>query len=105
MSRQLRHLGCQVLTAVNGREALDIFRTHCVEIDCVILDLMMPEMGGEETFRALRAVRKDARGILSSGFAEEDATSSRVASELAGFLQKPYTLEQLRQALDQARQG
>jgi CheY-like chemotaxis protein len=68
----------------------------------VILDLMMPEMGGEETFLALRKLRSDVRVILSSGYNEQDVTQRFVGKGLSGFVQKPYTLANLRSALKRA---
>jgi len=83
----LAQLGFQVLTATNGREGLKAFRTHGAEITCVILDLMMPEMGGEETFLALRKLRSDVRVILSSGYNEQDVTQ-RLSARTIGIRPK-----------------
>jgi PAS domain S-box-containing protein len=101
-SAMLAQLGFQVLTAVNGREGLKIFRTHGAEITGVILDLMMPEMGGEEAFLELRKLRSDVRVILSSGYNEQDVTQRFVGKGLSGFVQKPYTVANLRSALKRA---
>lgn len=101
-SKMLKQLGFRVITAVNGLEGLKVFRTHRDEIACVILDLTMPEMGGEETFRELRKLRSDVRVILSSGYNEQDVTQQFVGRGLAGFIQKPYTVASLRSALKRA---
>jgi CheY-like chemotaxis protein len=101
-SDMLEHLGFQVLTANNGREGLNVFQTHGNEIACVILDLTMPEMGGEEAFRELQKLRSDVRVILSSGYNEQDVTQRFVGRGLAGFIQKPYTVANLRSALSRA---
>jgi len=101
-SAMLEKLGFQVLTADNGREGLNVFRTHQVEIICVLLDLMMPEMGGEETFRELRNLKSDVRVIMSSGYNEQDVTQRFVGRGLTGFIQKPYTLANLRCVLQSA---
>ena len=69
-------------------------------MDCVILDLTMPEMGGEEVFRELRRLRSDICVILSSGYNEEDVTQRFVGQGLAGFIQKPYTSAKLRVTLN-----
>lgn len=100
-SAMLIQLGFQVLTAGNGREGVEVFRTHGAEITCVILDLMMPEMGGEETFRELRKLRGDIPVILSSGYNEQDVTQRFVGRGLSGFIQKPYTVASLRSVLKQ----
>jgi len=81
---------------------MKIFRTHEAEIACVILDLTMPEMSGEETFRELRNLRSDIRVILSSGYNEQEVTQRFVGRGLSGFIQKPYTIANLRNALNRA---
>ncbi len=101
-SAMLVKLGCRVLTANNGLEGLEVFRTHGSEITCVILDLMMPEMGGEETFRELRKLRSDIPVILSSGYNEQDVTQRFAGRGLTGFIQKPYTMANLRSAIYRA---
>lgn len=95
----LAQLGFKVLTAINGREGLKIFHAHGAEVACVILDLTMPEMGGEETLQELRNLRSDVPVILSSGYNEQDVTQRFVGKGLAGFIQKPYTLANLRNVL------
>jgi PAS domain S-box-containing protein len=101
VSQMLRHLGFQVMTATNGREALSTFKTH-PEVACVILDLTMPEMGGEEAFRELRNIRSDVPVIMSSGYNEQEVTQRFVGRGLAGFIQKPFTTAKLRSALSSA---
>ena len=93
-------LGFRCLTAANGQEGLEVFRKHKAEIDCVILDLTMPEMGGEEVFRELRRLQSDVCVILSSGYNEEDVTQRFIGQGLAGFVQKPYTSSKLRITLN-----
>ena len=93
----LGRLGLKVLTAAHGREGLEIFRARGREIDCVLLDLTMPGMGGEEAFQELRRLRRDVRVVLSSGYDEQDATQQFVGKGLAGFIQKPYTVAKLQE--------
>lgn len=99
-AQMLDGLGFKVLTAADGREGLEVFREHDGKIDCVILDLTMPEMGGEEVFHELRRLRSDLCVILSSGYNEEDVTQRFVGQGLAGFVQKPYTSAKLRLTLN-----
>lgn len=93
--RMLERFGFTVLTAANGREALEIFRGHADEIICVILDLTMPHMDGEEAFRELQAVRDNVRVIMSSGYNEQEITHRFPGKGPAGFIQKPYQMEDL----------
>ncbi|MEW6660206.1 MAG: cache domain-containing protein [Thermodesulfobacteriota bacterium] len=99
-SQMLTILGFQVLAAATGQEALEAFQKGVNEIDCVILDLTMPEMGGEEVFRQLRQLRSDVCVILSSGYNEQEVTQRFVGKGLAGFIQKPYTMANLQVILN-----
>ena len=100
----LEKLGFTVLTAEDGRAALEVFRSPVDEIVVVLLDLTMPHLDGEETFRELRRIRPDVRVILSSGYNEQETTNRFAGKGLAGFLQKPYGLrplgEKIRQVLE-----
>ena len=95
-AQMLDGLGFKVLTAADGREGLEVFRQHDGEMDCVILDLTMPEMGGEEVFRELRRLRSDLCVILSSGYNEEDVTQRFVGQGLGGV--HPEALHQCQAA-------
>jgi two-component system, cell cycle sensor histidine kinase and response regulator CckA len=99
-SRMLDLLGFKVLTAAGGREGLEVFQGSPDVIDCVILDLIMPEMNGEEVFRELRLLRPDVRVILSSGFNAQEMTQQFVGQGLAGFIQKPYRVTDLQEVLN-----
>ena len=72
---------------------------HAADIVAVVLDLEMPRMDGVATFGELRRVRAEAPVVLSSGYTERDATSRFSDAGLRGFLQKPYTAAQLRDAV------
>jgi len=99
--QMLQHLCLTVLTAEDGTQGLEIFRERSTEIDCVILDLTMPHMDGEETFRELRRVSSEVRVILSSGYNEQEVTQRFVGKGLAGFIQKPYTMAPLKKVIDE----
>ena len=64
-------------------------------IALVLLDMTMPKMDGEETFRALREIRNDVRVVLTSGYGEEDATRRFTVGGLAGFIEKPFEFNKL----------
>jgi len=93
--RILEHLGFEVLLAENGQQAIEIFKDNADAIKVVLLDLTMPHMGGEETFDAIRQIRPDVPVVLSSGYPEERAKAGFRGQELAGFVQKPYTVNAL----------
>lgn len=88
--RSLKHLGFSVLQATDGREAVAIFREYQGEIRLVLLDMMMPGLGGTETFHQLRQVDPNVRVILMSGYNEQEATNAFTGKGLAGFIQKPF---------------
>jgi two-component system, cell cycle sensor histidine kinase and response regulator CckA len=101
--RMLERMGFRVILAVDGSAALEEFRAHREEITCVIMDLTMPRMDGEEAFREMRRLDPGVRVLLSSGFNEQEAIQRFVGKGIAGFIQKPYQLaalgEQLRKIL------
>jgi nitrogen-specific signal transduction histidine kinase len=100
--RMVEQLGFSALAAGDGEEAVRLYRERAEEIACVLLDLTMPKMNGEETFRELRKVRPEVRVVLSSGYSEENATERFAGLGLAGFLQKPYQLETMTAVLRRA---
>jgi len=96
----LTRSGYDVLTAVDGRQAVGMYKRHAEDIDVVLLDMTMPHMGGKEAFRQIREIRPDAKIILCSGYSEQDARGRFGATGLAGFLQKPYELDKLTRILN-----
>ena len=97
----MRALGFQVITATDGRDALDKFREN-PDISVVILDLTMPHMDGEQCFRELRQVAPQVKVIMSSGFSEHEVAQKFAGKGLAGFIQKPYRLSDLQEILRRA---
>jgi CheY-like chemotaxis protein len=98
----LEALGFRVLLAKDGVEAVARFQADPGAIDLVLMDLTMPRMDGREAFQAIRRIRPDARVVLSSGYTEQESVQAFMGQGLAGFLQKPYTLQALRAALQKA---
>ena len=70
---------------------MELYRVLGDKIDVVLLDMTMPVMGGEETFRQLKALRPDISVVLSSGYNEVEAVRRFAGKGLAGFIQKPYS--------------
>ena len=95
----LERNGWSVLPARNGAQAVEIFERLGHEVTVVILDLAMPVMGGEEALDRLKAIRAGVPVILSTGYGEDEATRRFAGKDVAGFLQKPYTVEQLMEAI------
>jgi PAS domain S-box-containing protein len=97
----VERLGHEALEAADGEAALVLFRQR-PEIACVLLDLTMPRLGGLETFREMRRLRPGVRVILASGYSEVDAVQRFVGEGLAGFVQKPFRMADLKARLDLA---
>jgi CheY-like chemotaxis protein len=102
----LETLGYQALEATNGNEALTAFEQHSPEIDMVLTDLVMPEMGGQALFHALRQQDPTIRVLVMSGHPldEQDREDLR-AQGLDSWLPKPPDLEQLAQVVARALEG
>jgi len=103
--RMLASLGFTVITAADGREALAVYAEHRDEITLVLLDLTMPHMDGEQTFRELRLIDPGVRVVMSSGYAQNDITARFAGKGLVGFVHKPYSLAELRDQLRAALEG
>ncbi len=100
--RALVRMGLEVLTAEDGRAGLAIYEARRDEIALVLLDMMMPGMGGKETLTELRRVDPGVRVVLTSGYNEQDAISQFAGRGLVGFLQKPWQPKELRELVVRA---
>jgi two-component system cell cycle sensor histidine kinase/response regulator CckA len=103
-SAALRRFGYTVITAVNGREAVERFREAADRIDAVLLDIKMPVMDGHEALKELKRIRPDVRVLISSGFSESEAHEAFKGQGVAGFVQKPYRAPVLAEAVQQVIQ-
>ena len=95
--RTLERQGYQVLEARHGADALLLWRRHRERVDAVITDMRMPEMGGEELVKQLRAERADLPVVFVSGYAEE--SSAALVRRGDRFVEKPFTTDVLLSAL------
>lgn len=95
----LEELGYEVLMAENGREAVEIFKRNLDKIDIVILDMIMPEMGGREAFFKIREIKANAHIIVASGFFKEDEVAELERQGLNALIGKPYSMKELSQVL------
>jgi PAS domain S-box-containing protein len=87
--------GYHVLLAIDGQKAIDIYNERNGIIDLVILDMVMPKMGGHETFQRIRADDPDVKVLLSTGYSQEGKAKEIIDSGIKGFIQKPYTMDAL----------
>jgi PAS domain S-box-containing protein len=91
----LRRLGYTVLTALSGREAVEIYTEHADRISAVVLDMIMPEMGGGEVFDQLKRINPSVKVLLASGYSMQGQAREIMNRGCDGFLQKPFTLEDI----------
>ena len=99
-STMLSVMGFTVLRAIDGIEALEVYRQHKDEIRFVICDVTMPRMNGWETLHALRQIAPDFPVILASGFSEEQVMDGYHPEGPNAFLAKPYGFQALRETLN-----
>ncbi|MGD0885776.1 MAG: response regulator [Thermodesulfovibrionales bacterium] len=96
----LHELGYKVLHAANGQEAIDVYTLRKDEIDLVILDLIMPKMGGAEAFQKLKGIDPGVQVLISSGYGLEEKTGEMINEEgIVGFIQKPYHIIDIAEVL------
>jgi PAS domain S-box-containing protein len=93
--KNLEKLGYKVITARNGKEAVELYKKSKGNIDIVVLDMIMPEMGGGETYDRLKEINPDVKVILSSGYSIEGQASEILKRGCDGFIQKPFRMKQL----------
>jgi two-component system, cell cycle sensor histidine kinase and response regulator CckA len=103
-SMTLTRAGYKVLAASNGKEALELYQAHSDEIALVLLDLIMPEMGGEQCLKALLSLNPSVKVVIASGYSAGGPTKAALADGAKGFVNKPYetrkALGVIREVLD-----
>lgn len=90
----LRHLGYDVELASSGEEAVAHIESGA-RPDCVLLDVVMPGIGGAEALRRIRAIAPEVKIVISSGFTDRVSSASLVDQGAAGIITKPYRMETL----------
>ncbi len=98
----LAELGYEVITAAGGAEAVERFQEHRDRIHLVILDMIMPEMSGGETFDRLREIDPSVSVLLASGYSENGQAAEILKRGCRGFIQKPFSLRRLSEKVAQA---
>jgi len=95
----LHMMGYQVLSARSGKEAVQLYQKSQATIDIVVLDMIMPEMGGEETYDTLKEINPKVKVLLSSGYSIDGKAKEILEKGCDGFIQKPFTVEELSQKI------
>jgi PAS domain S-box-containing protein len=91
----LEDLGYEVVLAENGKQGIDIFNKEHQSFDLVILDMIMPDLNGEDCFFAMKEIDPTVSIIISSGFTRDADLKNLKDKGLAGFVRKPYRLYDL----------
>jgi CheY-like chemotaxis protein len=92
-------MGFSAITASDGREALEVYRQLAAKIDLIMLDLIMPELGGIATYHEVRRISAEIPLIICSGYGVEEVLGIIENDSCAGFIQKPYRPDELRKIL------
>ena len=95
----LHDIGVRVVGAASGEDGVEMYRRHKDEVSLVVLDLSLPGISGEETFKLLKEINPGVKVVVSSGFPHEDVTKKFSGTGVAGYLQKPYNWATLTESM------
>ena len=101
-SQMLERLGYSVESFANGKDAIAHYQEEWQNIDLVILDVIMPEMDGEETYVAMQKINPELKVLVSSGYSLDGKTQSIINKGAKGFIQKPYRKGELSDKVTEA---
>jgi CheY-like chemotaxis protein len=100
--RMLAHLGYDSIAASCGEEALAIYKQSAADIGAILLDVTMPGLGGLETLRLLREIDSRVRVVVYTSDPLALELQDLEAEAVSAVLSKPFRIEQLAQAMEQA---
>ena len=103
-TRMLQRIGLTVLSAGNGKDALRIYAENKDRIELVVLDMVMPDMGGKVVFDRMKQMNSTVKVLLASGYSLNDEAAEIMRNGCDGFIQKPYNLQALTAKIDQILQ-
>jgi len=93
--QMLEIMGYKILTANNGKQAIDIYKKNMAKIDIVILDMIMPDIGGSEVYDRLKKINPEIKVLLSSGYSVNGQATEILNRGCDGFIQKPFSIKNL----------
>jgi PAS domain S-box-containing protein len=99
--RMLSRIGYTPILAEDGPSGIETYQKHRGEVVCVLLDMTMPRMSGEETLAHLKKINPEVRVLLMSGYSEQEASNRFDGKGVAAFMQKPYTPQDLQEKLSE----
>ena len=95
ISEMLKRIGFKVFTANSGKTAIEVYKQNMGTIDIVILDMIMPDMDGGETYLNLKSINQDVKVLLSSGYSLQGEAQNILNLGGVGFIQKPFSEKEL----------
>ena len=101
----LEKLGYSVIAVESGVKALEVYGQSKAHVDLIILDMVMPDMDGAETFDQLKGIDPDVKVLLSSGYSQDSHATEIINKGCAGFLQKPFSLDSLAEKVRRVLSG
>ncbi len=104
-AEMLEFMGYRVYRAGSGGEALRIYREHLSDINLVILDMIMPDIGGGEVFDRLRLMEPSVKVILSSGYSKDGRAAEILQRGCSAFMQKPFNFNDLSSKVESSLKG
>lgn len=93
--KMLEKIGLEVITAANGFEAIEIYKKEYKKINVVIIDMIMPEISGIDTYYRLRKINPELKTLISSGYRKSKDIDKIIERGNSRFIQKPFNMEQL----------
>ncbi len=100
-SEMLHQMGYSALSATNGYDGVELFKTHKEEISCIVLDIIMPKLGGIKTFHLLRTINPEVKFLVSSGYSKDDHTATLLNDKYCSFIEKPFTMKAFSEKVNQ----
>ncbi len=91
----LKEMGYSVLVARSGKEGVDVYTKHKEEIDLVILDMIMPDIGGGKAYDRMKEENPDVKVILSSGYSVDGQATEILERGCDAFIQKPFNIKEM----------
>lgn len=102
IARMLKLEGFKVLVATSGKSGIELYQTAKDRIDVIVLDMIMPEMGGFEAFNRIRELDPGARIILASGYSMSEDVVELLSTGGVEFLQKPFGPQEMLRKINAA---
>ena len=100
-ARVLKKLGYTVLESNNGRNAVALYKKLQDKINLVVLDIVMPDMGGGEVYARLKEINPKVKVLLSSGYSIDDQAREIMERGCDGFIQKPFSMKAMSDKLSE----